>query len=181
MNVLRKFINKDSQLFFGLVSIVSSVAIMSALMFPYRFFMGKANTSIEIAESNITSMSKLAYPAGLSYDLDFELLARFISSVAGKEPYICQVSVGAVIINRVQNEYFANNIASVIYSLYPSLPDDFFEKMPSERAQNAARDALLGIDPSGDALFFFKKNDESSLVKHKNDITATFGNYSFSK
>ena len=43
------------------------------------------------------------------------LLARLINAEARGEPYIGQVAVGAVILNRVKSPKFPNTIAGVIY------------------------------------------------------------------
>ena len=50
---------------------------------------------------------------GQSGDLD--LLARLISAEARGEPYMGQVAVGAVVLNRVDHPSFPNSISGVIY------------------------------------------------------------------
>ena len=51
----------------------------------------------------------------VSGDNMVELLARLINGEARGEPYIGQVAVGAVIMNRVKDPSFPNTIAGVIY------------------------------------------------------------------
>src|SRR5690606_14794420 len=46
---------------------------------------------------------------------DLNLLARLIHGEARGEPYIGQVAVGAVVLNRVRDPRFPNTIAGVIY------------------------------------------------------------------
>ena len=46
---------------------------------------------------------------------DVQLLARLISAEARGEPYIGQVAVGAVVLNRVRHPSFPNSISGVIY------------------------------------------------------------------
>lgn len=53
---------------------------------------------------------------------DFELLARIISAEARGEPYIGQVAVGAVVLNRVESSSFPDSIAGVVYQPAPSPP-----------------------------------------------------------
>ena len=46
---------------------------------------------------------------------ELELLARLISAEARGEPYVGQVAVGAVVLNRVEHPSFPNSIAEVIF------------------------------------------------------------------
>jgi N-acetylmuramoyl-L-alanine amidase len=46
---------------------------------------------------------------------DLYLLARLISAEARGEPYVGQVAVGAVVLNRVEHPSFPNSISGVVY------------------------------------------------------------------
>ncbi len=88
---------------------------------------------------------------------DYNLLARLISAEARGEPYVGQVAVGAVVLNRVAHSSFPNSIAGVIYQsgAFTCLYDGQFNKAVSDSAYKAARDALNGWDPSGGAIYYY--------------------------
>ena len=94
---------------------------------------------------------------GTNYSGGGDLLARIIQAEAGAEPYLGQVAVGAVILNRIQDVKFPKTIASVIYQphAFESVSNGQINYPPTESARKAARAALGGWDPSGGALFFY--------------------------
>lgn len=89
--------------------------------------------------------------------IDIQLLARVIRAEAEAEPYIGQVAVGAVILNRIQSPKFPNTLAGVIYQpkAFESVSNGSINKAPTASTRKAAQDCLNGWDPSGGALFFF--------------------------
>jgi N-acetylmuramoyl-L-alanine amidase len=56
------------------------------------------------------------------YDNNLNLLARIISAEARGEPYVGQVAVGAVILNRMEHPSFPDTMAGVIYQPVPLPP-----------------------------------------------------------
>ncbi len=90
-------------------------------------------------------------------DKDFELLARCITGEARGEPYIGQVAVAAVILNRVESSEFPNSISGVIYQngAFTAVSDGQINLTPTQSCINAAKDALAGWDPSGDSLYYY--------------------------
>ncbi len=90
-------------------------------------------------------------------DAEYRLLARLISAEARGEPYIGQVAVGAVVLNRVEHPSFPDSIAGVIYQngAFSCLRDGQFDRPVADSAYQAARDALNGLDPSGGAIYYF--------------------------
>ncbi len=88
---------------------------------------------------------------------DYNLLARLISAEARGEPYVGQVAVGAVVLNRVSHSSFPNSISGVIYQsgAFSCLYDGQFNKAVVDSAYRAARDALNGWDPSGGAIYYY--------------------------
>ena len=98
----------------------------------------------------------LAEP-GQSYSYNLELMARVISAEAKGEPYIGQVAVGAVILNRLNHPHFPKTIPGVIFE-----PDAFTAVStghvwfpPASSSYRAAQDALTGWDPSGGAIYYY--------------------------
>jgi len=90
-----------------------------------------------------------------------DLLARLITAEADGEPYIAQVGVGAVVVNRVQSPVFPNTISKVIYQVwdghYQFTPvlNGWINRPATATARRAAEEALRGADPTGGALYFY--------------------------
>ena len=101
--------------------------------------------------------------AGTS-DSDYRLLARLISAEARGEPYIGQVAVGAVILNRVEHPSFPNSIAGVAYEpgAFTAMTDGQINQPVAESAYKAAQDALNGWDPSGGAIYYYNPDKTSN-------------------
>ena len=88
---------------------------------------------------------------------DVYLLARLISAEARGEPYIGQVAVGAVVLNRIDHPSFPNSLSGVIYQsgAFSCLYDGQFNQPVSDSAYRAAREAMAGSDPTGGAIYYF--------------------------
>lgn len=85
------------------------------------------------------------------------LLSRAINGEARGEPYIGQVAVGGVIMNRVRDPRFPNTIAGVIYQTgaFTAISDGQIHAELVETSTKAANDALNGWDPSGGAIYYY--------------------------
>ena len=88
---------------------------------------------------------------------DVYLLAKTIYAEGRGEPYVGQVAIGAVIMNRVRNASFPNTVSGVVYQkgAFTAVDDGQINLTPNETAMNAARDAINGWDPSGGALYYY--------------------------
>ncbi|MGM0499392.1 MAG: cell wall hydrolase [Bacillota bacterium] len=88
---------------------------------------------------------------------ELNLLARAIHGEARGEPYLGQVAVAAVIINRVLSRQFPNTFAQVIYQggQFSAVSDGQINLTPNQTSYRAARDALRGSDPTNGALYFY--------------------------
>ncbi|MBP3599954.1 MAG: peptidoglycan-binding protein, partial [Clostridia bacterium] len=64
--------------------------------------------ALNIADANLNSYG------GYS-SADYELLARIISAEARGEPYLGQVAVGAVVLNRIEHPSFPDTLSGVVY------------------------------------------------------------------
>ena len=85
---------------------------------------------------------------------DLELLARIISAEARGEPYIGQVAVGAVVLNRVESSSFPDSISGVIYQpgAFTAITDGQINEAVTDSARRAARDARLAEQCGGRRL-----------------------------
>lgn len=111
-----------------------------------------------------------------------ELLARVIAAEAQGEPYIGQVAVGAVILNRVRDPDFPNTLAGVIYQphAFESVSNGLiWRRNPTEEAWRAAQDALNGWDPTYGSLFFWNPYKPVSAWIWSRPIVIQYGNHVF--
>jgi len=117
--------------------------------------------------------------AGTSANVN--LLARLISAEAGGEPYRGQVAVGAVVLNRMKHPSFPGTISGVIYQpgAFRCISDGQFNEPVAESAYRAARDALLGVDPSGGALYYFNPSKATNQWIQSRSLITEIGNHRF--
>lgn len=85
------------------------------------------------------------------------ILAQAINGEARGEPYIGQVAVAAVVLNRVRHPSFPKSISGVIFQpgAFTAVADGQMFMAPNDSAFKAARDALAGWDPSGGAIYYY--------------------------
>lgn len=88
---------------------------------------------------------------------DVTLLAKAITGEARGEPYIGQVAVGAVVLNRTRHPSFPNTIAGVIYQpgAFTAVSDGQINLAPAESCVKAAQDALNGWDPTSGCRYYW--------------------------
>lgn len=112
---------------------------------------------------------------------NYDLLARIISAEARGEPYMGQVAVGAVILNRIEHPSFPDTMSGVIYQkgAFSCLDDGQFYEPVSESAYKAATDALNGLDPSGGAIYYYNPKKATSKWIFSRPVITTIGNHRF--
>jgi N-acetylmuramoyl-L-alanine amidase len=109
------------------------------------------------------------------------LLARLISAEARGEPYVGQVAVGAVVLNRVKHPSFPNTIPGVIYQsgAFSCIADGQFNQPVADSAYRAADDALNGWDPTGGAIYYFNPSTATSAWIWSRPLILTIGKHRF--
>ncbi|MDI3269685.1 MAG: cell wall hydrolase [Bacillota bacterium] len=116
---------------------------------------------------------------------DLWLLAKIIYAEAPDpdEPFLGQVAVGAVIINRVLTPGFPKTIRDVIYApgQFQGIKSRLFARGPSTSALQAAKAALYGEDPSQGALYFFDPSRASSQWIFTLPVTVEIGHHRFAR
>ncbi|MFB3170350.1 spore cortex-lytic enzyme [Neobacillus sp. 179-C4.2 HS] len=102
-------------------------------------------------------------PNGYSQN-DIQLMANAVYGESRGEPYIGQVAVAAVILNRVQSASFPNSVAGVIYEpgAFTAVADGQINLTPNETAKKAVLDAVNGWDPTGNAIYYFNPDTATS-------------------
>ncbi len=112
---------------------------------------------------------------------DVYLLARLISAEARGEPYIGQVAVGAVVLNRIDHPSFPNSLSGVIYQsgAFSCIDDGQFDQPIADSAYRAAREALSGSDPTGGAIYYFNPATATSKWIWSRPQMLTIGSHIF--
>lgn len=118
---------------------------------------------------------------GAAQSGDLYLLARLISAEARGEPYIGQVAVGAVVLNRIDHPSFPNSLSGVIYQpdAFTCMYDGQFDQPISESAYRAAQEALNGYDPSYGAIYYFNPSTATSAWIWSRPLIVTIGKHRF--
>ncbi|MCF8011473.1 MAG: spore cortex-lytic enzyme [Clostridiales bacterium] len=109
------------------------------------------------------------------------VLAKVIAGEARAEPYLGKVSVGAVIMNRVQSSSFPNTVPGVIYQslAFESVANGQYNQSPGDDALKAARQAMTGWDPTNGALYFWNPAKAVSPWIWSRNITMRIGKHVF--
>ncbi|WP_425499484.1 spore cortex-lytic enzyme [Alkalicoccobacillus gibsonii] len=102
-------------------------------------------------------------PSGYS-DNDIRLMAQAVYGEARGEPYVGQVAVAAVIVNRINSATFPNTVSEVIFEprAFTAVADGQIYNEPNEQAKKAVIDALNGQDPTGNAIYYFNPETATS-------------------
>ena len=153
-----------------------------------RWFQQKNGLSVDGQAGNKTLAALGIQPSGgggggnsTSQSGDLYLLARLISAEARGEPYVGQVAVGAVVLNRVDHPSFPNSISSVIYQpgAFSCLDDGQFDEPIAESAYRAAQEALNGYDPCYGAIYYFNPSTATSKWIWSRPLIVQIGSHRF--
>ena len=112
---------------------------------------------------------------------DLYLLAKCVHAVARGEPYVGQVAVAAVILNRVKSAEFPNTISGVIYQpwAFTAVNDGQINLEPNDSAYSAAKDAMNGWDPSYGCLYYYNPETATSKWIWSRQTVVTIGKHVF--
>ena len=116
-----------------------------------------------------------------------ELLASVITGEARGEKMKGQIAVGAVVLNRMEDDRFPDTIEKVIYqsNQFSSVMDGQINITPGEEQIKAARQSLAGIDPTNGAIYFYNPdiatNTDFMRFMDTIDNKITIGNHVFAK
>lgn len=114
--------------------------------------------------TNNTTTKATNIPAGFSQN-DINLLAQTVYGEARGEPYVGQVAVAAVILNRLESPSFPNTVSGIVFEplAFTAVADGQIWMEPNETARKAVIDAINGMDPSENATYYF--NPETATSK----------------
>ncbi len=137
-----------------------------------------AKTAAAMGISLSSSSSSSGYSSSDSY-----LLARCVHAEARGEPYLGQVAVAAVILNRVKSSSFPNTIAGVIYQpwAFTCVNDGQINLSPGDSAMRAAKDALNGWDPTNGCIYYYNPSTATSKWIWSRPVMLSIGKHNFAK
>lgn len=117
-----------------------------------------------------SKMVSMASSAKMMSDEDYENLLQIVEAEAGTEDIKGRVLVANVIMNRVKDPEFPDNVTDVIWEYDNGVPQfspvadgRISQVTPTEETKEAVKQALEGVDYSEGALFFIQK---SAAEKH---------------
>ncbi|TCP31664.1 N-acetylmuramoyl-L-alanine amidase [Scopulibacillus darangshiensis] len=107
--------------------------------------------------------SKKNLPEGFSQS-DLNLIANAVYGESRGEPYVGQVAVAAVILNRIDSNKFPDNVSGVIFQpgAFTAVADGQIWLTPNDKAKQAVMDAINGWDPTHGAIYYFNPDTATS-------------------
>lgn len=114
---------------------------------------------------------------------DLALLARAVFAEARGEPYIGQVAIAAVVLNRVRHPSFPNTIAGVIYQpgAFTAVTDGQINLSPDATAKRAAQEALNGYDPSHGCIYYYNPATTTNKWIYSRPVALRIGKHVFAR
>ena len=135
-------------------------------------------------ESNNLEQSEAAAPGFWSLSPTARLMARTISAEARGEPFVGQVAVGAVIMNRVRSAKFPNTISGVIYQPWAFTAvahGHIWNHTPSSTSIRAAISAINGWDPTYNSIYYYNPAGVSTYWIYSRQVVRRIGKHIFAR
>ena len=135
--------------------------------------------------ADAATLEKIGLPSGTASSSnnssDYHLLARIISAEARGEPYVGQVAVGAVVLNRVEHPSFPDSVSGVVYQpgAFTAITDGQINEAITESAYRAAKEALNGSDPTGGAIYYYNPSKTSNRWIRSRPVITQIGEHLF--
>ena len=117
-----------------------------------------------------------------SYQNDINMLARMIAAEGRGEPYIGQVAIGAVVMNRVEHSSFPNTIAGVLFQsgAFSALDDgQYASTSVPDSCRRAAIEAYNGYDPTYGCIYYYNPAKTSNKFMLSRPVVMTIGGHVF--
>lgn len=140
-----------------------------------------ATTWVALNQVRPGQMTAQKYGNTTTSSNDVAILAKMISGEARGEPYIGQVAVGAVIMNRVKNSKFPDSVYSVCFQpgAFDAVRDGQYYSAPTSSALKAARAAISGWDPTYGALYYWNPATATSKWIWSRRVMLNIGRHAF--
>jgi N-acetylmuramoyl-L-alanine amidase len=109
-------------------------------------------TASSAGGSNLVRSNNLGFSAQ-----DLKLMANAVHGESRGEPYIGQVAVAAVILNRLQSPSFPHTVSGVIFQpgAFTAVADGQIWLQPDASSMRAVKDAINGWDPTDNCIYYF--------------------------
>lgn len=133
------------------------------------------------ATLNAMGISSSSSSSGGNNSNDLNLLSRVVYSEARGEPYVGQVAVAAIVLNRVAHSSFPNSVAGVVYQsgAFDAVSDGQINLTPDSTARKAAQDAINGWDPTYGCIYYFNPSTATSKWIWSRPQVLTIGKHIF--
>ncbi|MCL6547607.1 MAG: spore cortex-lytic enzyme [Alicyclobacillus sp.] len=114
---------------------------------------------------------------------DLNLMAHVVYGEARGEPFVGQVAIAAVILNRLQDPRFPHSIPAIIFhpGAFTAVSDGQFYLQPDKDAVKAVLDAVHGWDPTGGAVYYFNPATATSRWIWSRPIITQIGHHIFAR
>lgn len=112
-----------------------------------------------------------------------EKIAKIVHGEARGEPYIGQVGVAAVILNRAASEDFPDTVEEVIFqpNAFTAVNDGQYLLEPDGNAYRAVKDAWKGMDPANGAVYYFNPDGVTNNWIFSRTVITQIGKHFFAQ
>ncbi len=114
---------------------------------------------------------------------DINLMAHVVYGEARGQPFLGQVAVAAVILNRYHSALFPHSIPAILFQpgAFTSLSNGQAWLGLHQENVKAVMDAIHGFDPTNGALYYWNPSTSTSSWIWSQPIMLTIGNHVFAK
>lgn len=121
-----------------------------------------------------------ALPASLTSQ-EMLTIAHLVQAEAGDQPFLGQVAVAAVVLNRLRTPGFPKTVDGVVFApgQFETVANGTFWNAPGPLAMMAVKAAASGWDPTGGALYFFNPSMPHVAWMNSLPVTASIGDQVF--
>ncbi|PRX25262.1 N-acetylmuramoyl-L-alanine amidase [Orenia metallireducens] len=154
-----------------------AVFLVVMLLIGTGVFFYYAQPEANIEESEAASSFQSLSP-------EMQLFARTLDAEARGEPYIGQVAVGAVIMNRIRDSRFPNTLSGVIYQPWAFTAvarGHIWEETPSDQIVKATLAAYRGWDPTYGCVYYYNAAKVETNWIFSRKTVRTIGKHIFAK
>ncbi|WP_404356247.1 cell wall hydrolase [Cytobacillus firmus] len=108
-------------------------------------------------------------------------MAHIVNGEARGESYEGQVAVASVMLNRLESRDFPDTISNVIFqkNAFTAIYDGQYHLQPSKTSFQAVKDAFLGWDPSGGAVYYYNPKLVTDEWIFTRTVIKQIGNHQF--
>jgi N-acetylmuramoyl-L-alanine amidase len=114
---------------------------------------------------------------------EVEKMARVVHGEARGESYIGKVAVAAVILNRIDDPHFPDNVGDVIYqtNAFTAVHDGQYNLEPNSYAYRAVIDAMQGWDPTYGSVYYYNPDLATNSWIFSRQSVTKIGNHLFAQ